>query len=437
MKKLSVLVSVLFALSLIAAGCGSKKEEAGKKEDKKVTEEKEKKDPAPPVEEEEEEEEEEEAPAVEKTPATPAEEPAQAEEKPVPAGEAMDSTVVARVNGVDVDAAEHVERLKRRFQGDFKVAMLRRSVVDRLVNDELIRQEIQKLSIQVDDAELAAEMKLDAAGLAAKKEAEPAKVALYEKKVAERKLLKARGLLKEPSQEELQRLYERESSINLQTVTFPVRPNAGEEAEKASLALAEEVIGKVRKDNIPLQEVVKGMKDGDGRRVIVKPLIVKKGDKRYEDLWGAATGLAENDYSGPLKTRRGYVVFQLVRRRVPEKSFDEMKPELVLRSESMKNGQARHRLLEDLRKTAKIDYLIEFTEPELAPGMMNDPAAGMRPNLGRGPKVSPNLRKLPEGMKVPGAVRRGGAAQAPEATPTTAPEAAPTTTPEATPAPVE
>jgi hypothetical protein len=395
------MIVAVAAVFLVGTACGSKDKEKGAQPAGKAAEKKESVQPEP-VDDEGSDEEvavqpvETTAPVTEKTATTA---PA------VAAATEPESTLVARVNGVELDAQEQIARMKQRFQGEFKPEMLRRPLVERMVKDELIRQEVEKLQIQVTDQELADIMKLDVETVATRKETEPAKVDLYRKKVAERKLLEVRGLLVPPSEEELSKQYEQENILNLQTVTFPVRPNATEEVEALSQTLAADTLSKVRTQGLTLQDAVKDMKDADGRRVIVKPLIVKKGDKRYEELWTAAENVQENEVAGPVKTRRGHVVFQVARKRVPQKSFEEMKDELTQRLLNMKMAQARHRLLADLEASAKIEYLVEFAEPAL-PGTIGAgrPGGPFQPNVQRPPRIPGGLQRLPAGRDLPGLV---------------------------------
>ncbi len=393
MKASGWMVVAVAAVFLVGTGCGSKDRDkvtqpVGKAEEKKESV------PTEAAEVEGSEEESTEKPAEVAPPV--AEKPASPAQPTAPATE-LGSTLVARVNGVELDAHEQIARMKQRFQGEFKPEMLRRPLVERMVKDELIRQEVERLQILVTDEELADIMKLDVETIAVRKETEPAKVELY------RKLLEARGLLVPPSEEELSKQYEQENVLNLQTVTFPVRPNATEEVDAQSQTLAAETLSKVRAQGLTLQDAVKDVKDTDGRRVIVKPLIVKKGDKRYEDLWNAAENVQENEVAGPVKTRRGHVVFLVARKRVPQKSFEDMKDELTQRLLNMKMAQARHRLLADLEQSAKIEYLVEFVEPEL-PGTIGTgrPGGPFQPNVHRPPRIPGGLQRLPAGRDLPG-----------------------------------
>ncbi len=313
-----------------------------------------------------------------------------------------DNTVVARVNGVDIDATEHVARLRQRFQGEFRTEMLRRPLVDRMIHDELIRQEIQRVGIEVSDEELAEMMRVEVSVLPHKRTTEPTKVALYERKAAERKLLQVRGLLKAADEDELRRLYNREHSLNLQTVTFPIRPNAPEDVLQSSNELAREVVDRINNQQMTLQDAIRDLKDAEGRRVIVKPLIIKKGDKRYEELWEAAREMEDNAFSAPIRTRRGIVVFQMIRKRTPPRSFEEMKEELMQRSVTMRTGQARHRLLDDLKRNAEIEYLVEFADPGGAGGVSPlGPRSPLGPHMPRHPRIPEGMRRLPPSRDLP------------------------------------
>jgi len=306
----------------------------------------------------------------------PAPEEEQPTEEPEPEAAASDSgdevvtdTIVARVNGVPIDAGDYVERLKKLTKGKVTRSMLKKTVIDRMINDELLAQEIQKLHIRVSDEEIAEAMNMDMGRFNKEKADMAARVKAFTERVAVRKLLQARGLLKDPTQDELKREYERRFGLKLDTVTISVAADADSAARNQARDLAASILKKA-KQGTSLRKVVEDKRGPEGRRIIVKPMFVKKGDERHEELWKAGNVLSEKQYGGPVKTRHGYVVLQLARRIEPRQSFLDMKKKLKKSALNMKTAQAKHRVLEDLRMGAKIEYLIEFKKgPSGVPGL--------------------------------------------------------------------
>lgn len=353
----------------------------------------------------------------------PAEEKPAEVEKPAEQADAGDdeltTTIVAKVNGKDIDAADYVERLKRLTKGKVTQSMLKKTVIDRMVNDELLRQEIEKLSISVSDEEISEAMNMDMERYAKQKETMGARVNAFKERVAVSKLLQARGLLKEPSDDELLGEYERRFGLKLDAVTIPVAPTATPEETEAAQAQADKVLAVV-KGGMTLREAVKDQKDYNGRRIIVKPTFIKKGDERQKELWQAADPLQEKDLGGPVKTRHGFVVFMLAKRIQPKKPFEEMKQKLKKSAMNMKTAQAKHRLLEDLRNAAKVEYLIEFPKNK----RMDRPALrGGRMAPGHRPGVPGKLRVPPRTIEAARKAREeaGRPAPAPVEAPAEAP----------------
>ena len=426
MRNFRLLVLALIALALVLAGCKGKEttkkaakkgQKVEKKEGAKAEEpaaEEESEEAAEEEEAEEEAEEEEEAEAEEEA-ASPTEEAAPAEE--AKDGEKGDDeltdTVVAKVNGSEIDAKDYVARLKRLTKGKVTRSMLKKTVIDRMINDELLHQEIEKLKISVSDEEIAEAMNMDMERYNKQKESMAARVKAFSERVAVRKLLQARGLLAEPTDQELQKEYERRFGLKIDTVTMAVAPGATDEESAAADESAKKILEAVQTGQT-LREAVKDKKDAAGRRIIVKPMFIKKGDERHKELWEAANPLEEKGIAGPVKTRHGFVVLQLAKRIEPRQPFDQMKAKLKKSAMNMKTAQAKHRLLEDLRKEAKVEYLIEF-KAQQRPGTRSL----------KGGRLNPNLRPaVPQPLRVPPtAVRPGaGAATAPAEKPAAAAE---------------
>jgi hypothetical protein len=396
MKFFKVLVLAVAAVALVAAGCRSKDDKAAKKAEKqaepaaekaeKQAEEK-KAEEAPPAAKPEE------AAAAEAKVEAQAPEQAKPEAAAAPGEEAITDTVVARVNGADIDAKDYVERLKRITKGNVTRSMLKKTVIDRMVNDELLKQEIKKLNITVTDQEIADAMNMDMERFSKQKGTMGARVQAFEDRVAVNKLLEARGLLAKPTDEELQKEYERRFGLKIDAVTMPVDPTAAPDVVAKAEEQAKGILTAVQANPAAtLRDAVKDMKDAEGRRILVKPMFVKKGDERQAAIWTAANPLQEKQYAGPVKTEQGFVVLQLAKRIEPKQTYEEMKDKLAKSALNMKTAQAKHRLLEDIRKEAKVEYLIEFKD-EPRPGSV--PLRGMRMAPGMIPGGAASLRVPP------------------------------------------
>jgi foldase protein PrsA len=361
--------------------------------------------------------------------------PVEATPEDQPKDEELTDTVVARVNEQAIDIKEYVERLKKLTKGKAVTkAMIKKTVVDRMINDELLRQETEKLGVTVTDEEVAAAMNMDMERYNKQKEAMGARVKAFQDRVSVRKLLQARGLLKEPTEDELKKEYERRFGLKIDAVTFPVTKDTTAD-EEAKLTEEAGAILAAAKEGVSLRAAVKDKKTPNGRRIIVKPMFIKKGDERHQELWKVANPLEEKTFGGPVKTTHGIVVFQLAKRIEPRKSFDEMKEKLAKSALNMKVAQAKHRLLEDLRKGASIEYLIEFTKTRALPQLRNLKGGRINPSLS--PISRDTLRPsapvraepaakaaAPKAVIAP-AVEPTKEAPAAEVAPTTAPTAAP------------
>ncbi len=402
MRSFALLAAVLAALALALGGCKGE-------EPKKETPKPKKEEPAPkaveetppPAEATKEEPEPAAEPEAAKEEAKP---PVVAEEKPAAEEDPeLTQTVVARVNGKDIDAAEYVERLKKLTKGKVTQSMIKKTVVDRMVNDELLRQEIEKLGITVTDEETAEAMNMDMERFNKQKEAMGARIKAFEERVAVRKVLEARSLLVAPTDDELKKEYERRFGLKIDAVTFPLTPEATADDVAKADAEANAVLASA-KSGLTLREAVKEKKDSTGRRLLVKPMFIKKGDERHAEMYGAAEKLQEKEFAGPIKTAQGLVVFQLAKRIEPRQTFEEMKDKLAKSALNMKTAQAKHQLLEELRKASRLEYLIEFKPAPQVPALRD---------LRGGARLAPNINAATRDMIRGGVDLRGSAAPAP------------------------
>ena len=413
---LTILFAVLLALALIGCGDdGPKKGKSAGADKEKKSEKKKKDEPADEPEDEPAEDPSEdpaEDPSTEPTDdpteapaddpaADPADKPAAATEveKVDPADEVIDNPVVARVNGVDVDATEYFERLARitkKRGAPITKRMLTKNTVDRLINDKLLELELAKLGEPITDEAVASSLGMDMERFAKTKDKMKARIDSERKKLAVAKLLTARSLLDDPSDEDLKKEYGKRRMIRLNVVNFKVAQKAPAEDEAKSKANADAFLAAVQggKD---FKEAAKELSDDKLGRRAVRPMIVRDGEERHADMWAAATALEEKQFGGPVRTRFGFSVFEVVKKIEPKYTYEEMKERLKKTVVSQQSIKAKKTLIEELRKDAKIEYLVDFPSREDRPGLIKTPGGHLTGEL-----TAPRNAKFKSAAKMAG-----------------------------------
>ncbi len=311
------------------------------------------------------------------------------DKKPQPEEELID-TIVARVNGVDVDARDYFDRLARiTGKSGEKITMdkLTKNTVDRLINDKLLEVELEKLEQPITDEDIAKSLGMDQARYLNTKDKMKARLDSERRKLAVARLLKVRGLLKDPTEEELKTEYAKRKMIRLNVVHFKVDTKAKEESVEANKGKAEEFLGKVKagQDFKAVARELHG--DKLGRRA-VRPMIIREGQERHKAMWDAASQIEENGFGGPVRTRFGWAVFSVIKKISPKRSFDEMKERLGKTVISQKAIQAKKRLIDELRTTANVEYLIVFSK---RPGGAIDRTDRIRSSIQKIPRPDERL----------------------------------------------
>lgn len=325
------------------------------------------------------------------------------------------NAIVAKVNGKDVDCTEHFTRLMRvskKKRDTYDGKTLAKSTVDRLVNELLITEEIAKIGEPITDEEIAEGLGMDAIRFGQSKDKLTSRIEEEKEKIAITRLLKARGLLAEPTDEEIQREYGKRKMIRLNVVNFRVALNPAPEEETAAKTKADEFYAVVTggKD---FKEAAKELTDEKIGGRAVRAMIVRDGEPRQKEMWDAAATLEENGIGAPIRTQFGWAVFQVVKKIEPRYTFEEMKDRLKKNVMSQKSIQAKRRLIDELRKEAQIEYLVDFAEIP-RPGFLG---AKARASVGR---ISP--------MKVePLRIRQGEVNPETLPKPEVPPQAAPST----------
>jgi parvulin-like peptidyl-prolyl isomerase len=262
------------------------------------------------------------------------------------------------------------------------LARIQQNILKRLIEKELIKQAVGKAGVTIGDKEI------DAAFVEYKKRfqteeqfdnylkhgrvtLDSIKARITEKKALE-KLIEAKGNL-EIGDKELQefyakneRFYIEKSGVKASHILVKVAEKAKAEDEKRALDKVKQ-IRKELKAGGDFAELAKKFSEG--------PSAPKGGDLGFfgqgqmvKDFEEVAFKMKVGDISGPVRTRFGFHVIKVLdKREERKKPFSEVKEQI---SQSLKNKkffQERRKLLESLRKEAKVEKRLEDPKPAAAP----------------------------------------------------------------------
>ena len=270
--------------------------------------------------------------------------------------------IVARVNGQDVSAQAHFERLATMSNKALKhlpSRALTRAAVDRLIDDHLLAAALSGLASPVTDEDVAEALEMEPAHFARVRQSLSRRVEAKRRELAETRLMESMGLLELPTAEELLAEYNRGRLLRLDVVEFRVRRNAGPEAELKSNKEADDFLAAV-KGGADFEETAGALFPARPGRKVVRPQVVRFGDERHKGLRAAAAGLGKGEFGGPVRTRNGFVVFRVASRMEPKFGLGEMEPRLKKTVLTRKSVKARRKLYTALRKDAVIEYLVKF-----------------------------------------------------------------------------
>lgn len=296
-------------------------------------------------------------------------------EAPAPTGPA------ARVNGVEITMAAVQEEVNKITQGgarnipEDRMAKIRQNIVNRLIEEELIRQEVQRQGIQVTKEEVDAEFERYKGRFKSEEQfnsflkhgrttVEEIRARL-ERSAALNKLLTKLGQLA-VSDEDIQKAYE--SGIKMYTepeqvharhILVKVAENAPADQVEAAKKKAAEALKRLKKGE-DFAAVAKEMSDdavsrekggdlGFFRRGVMVP--------KFEE---AAFALKPGEMTKePVRTPFGFHLIEVLERKAERvKPLDEVRDQIT---ESLKNRnlfKARRELVERLRKEGKVENLL-------------------------------------------------------------------------------
>lgn len=330
-----------------------------------------------------------ETPAAEAAPAeakTPEEKLAEAAPA-APAAARLEGSV-ATVNEVPIDAkAFYLELDKITSRGakipPERLARIEQNILKRLVEKELVRQAVEKAGIKVEDIEIAAayeeykkRFQTDEQFQNYLKHGRVTELSIRERITDKRsleKLIESRGNLAIDDKQgkefyaKNERFYIDKAGVRASHILIKLNEKATPEQTKAAMSKVKKVQADLAA-NKEFAEVAKKYSEG--------PSAPKGGDlgffgpgqmvKPFEET---AFKMKVGDLSAPVKTRFGLHIIKVIEKREERKKpYDEVKEQIVQTLKNKRFFQERRKLLEDLRKTAKIDSKLPEPPPAAKTG---------------------------------------------------------------------
>lgn len=307
---------------------------------------------------------------------------------------------VARVNGVEITASLLNEELNKVTQGgtrtipEDRLGKIRQNIVNRLIEEELIRQEVQRQGIVVTAEEVDAEFARYKGRFKSEEQfnnflkhgrtsVEEIRARL-ERSAALNKLLTKTGAL-DVSDEDIQKAYEsgikmytEPEQIHARHVLIKVAENAPADQVEAARKKAMDVLKRLKKGE-DFAAVAKEMSDDAVSREKGGDLGLFRRGVMVPKFEEAAFALKPGETTKePVRTPFGFHIIQVLERKAERvKPLEEVRDQIV---ESLKNRnlfKARRELVERLRKEAKIEnFLPEPPTPAAAPSAPTTPQGG-------------------------------------------------------------
>jgi peptidyl-prolyl cis-trans isomerase C len=297
---------------------------------------------------------------------------------------------VATVNGVAIsrtDFDEKYTKMTRAFTTRNKdvpenlAARYKQSILNQLVEKELLRQRIEKDGIQIAADELAGEYeeykKMFRTEENFRRYLKSSQVSEDQIKDNVRHNLAVNMLLEKSgdvavAEDEAKEYYEKhkeryaeKEQVQASHILFKAGAKDGPDADKAAKKKADEIYGLAKKKDADFGALAKKHSQG--------PTSSRGGDlgfftrgrmvKEFEEV---AFKLKPGQVSKPVKTQFGWHVIKVVKRKeARQKGFDEVKESITKNLKARKNRRAKQALLKDLRAEAKVETLIEIPKPSV------------------------------------------------------------------------
>jgi len=324
------------------------------------------------------------APAPEGTPAaTPTGEKAgEATAAQPEAAEAVDlekiPDVVAKVNGKEIKSDEYREEIQKITSRGAKIppermARIKDNILKRIIEKELIDQEIAKQAVQVTDEEIQAafdeykkrfrtEEQFENYLKHGKVTVEQIKERMRNKRALEKLIEKSGDLTVTDAEakefyDKNERFYVEKEGIRASHILVKVDEGAPEDKVAAAQKKIEEIQAELKK-GMAFEEAATKFSEG--------PSAPKGGDlgffgrgqmvKQFEDV---AFALEPNQVSDPVRTRFGFHIIKVHEKRTERKKpFDEVKDQIVESLRNKKFFKERRTLIKRLNDEAKIEKFI-------------------------------------------------------------------------------
>ena len=326
---------------------------------------------------------------------------------------------IAKVNGVEVTAGAFYQDLDKITARGAKIpadrlARIQQNILKRLIEKELIKQAVSKAGVTIGDKEIEAafleykkrfqtEEQFDNYLKHGRVTLDSIKARITEKKALE-KLIEAKGDLA-IGDKELQEFYAKNERFYIEKAGVKASHILVKVAEKAKAEDEKRALDKVK-------QIQKELKAGGDFAELAKkfsegPSAPKGGDLGFfgqgqmvKDFEEVAFKMKVGTVSGPVRTRFGFHIIKVMdKREERKKPFDEVKEQI---SQSLKNKkffQERRKLLEALRKEAKVEKRLEDPKPapskakpvviDKVKGAKLVPAKGAAPKPGAKPAAAP------------------------------------------------
>jgi peptidyl-prolyl cis-trans isomerase C len=328
-------------------------------------------------------------PAADAGPATPAEKAEKAPEKK----EEVQTGPVATVNGVKITRETYngeLDSLKKRFSmfggnlPEAQMAKFKQRIIDRLVEEELIKQKLDTEKVEVPEAAIQKELdeyKGRVPGGADRfeeflkktgKTIDDLKVDIKKRLALKTFLNKEKAL--DVTDEECQGYFtenKKRFATKERCKAAHILIKTGKDDDEAKTDEAKKKIDEIYKE---------ANKKGTDFAALAKtksegPSAPRGGDlgwftrgRMVKEFETAAFSMKPGDVSKPIQTKFGWHVLKLYEREeAGEKKFDEVKEDIVKRLEARKFREARTKFLKDLRDNGKVDVHEKIVIPPPSP----------------------------------------------------------------------
>lgn len=314
---------------------------------------------------------------------------------------------VATVNGVNIERADYnssVDELKKRFSmfggniPEAQLARFKQKIIERMVEDELINQELKKASVAVTDDEVNKELEQY-------KERTPGGPEQFEaflkrsgmtmdkikgdiqQRLALKKHLNKDGSLTIPEDEskkyyeENKKRYEVKERIKASHILIKVDAKADEAQQKEAKTKIDAIYKEASKKDADFATLAKAKSEG--------PSAPRGGDlgffgegRMVKEFEEAAFKLKPGQVSKPVKTQFGWHVIKVTdHQKAGQRTYDEVKDEIVQRLEARQFREARQKFVDDLRKNGKVEIIEKIEIPPPSPASMPGGMPGGMPGI--------------------------------------------------------